>query len=153
MNFFGLFRKRKSPQYLELLEQKRFQDALPEIKQKVREGDPAATGFYGMMFHMGRGVKKDTQEAFCWLLRASNLGHPKSQLALALIYRTGDGIPTNLKEAAHWFFKAAHNGVAEAVIQLIELLEFHPDLIGSAVTKSEYDEIVDRWRDHLSQVK
>ena len=55
---------------------------------------------------LGLGVTKDPVESAKWLVRATNLGHPKAMLELGEAYWKGDGVKQNLITAYTWIWTA-----------------------------------------------
>lgn len=140
------------PEYLHLVQEKRYTDALPFIQKAARNNDAAAIGFLGCMYAMGKGVNKDMEEAYCLLLRAANLGHAKSQMALASMYQSGQGIQQNLREAAYWYYRSARGGYVEAFPFLQDILDDHPELIGPVISKNEVSDLLGAWKLHLANL-
>jgi len=86
------------------------------IKQLADEGCPRAQSNLGFLYHEGKGVSKNYNEAVKWFLKASKKGIAETELGF--MYLIGRGVPEDAKEAAKWFAKAANNGHAGAIYQL-----------------------------------
>jgi TPR repeat protein len=86
------------------------------IKQLADEGCPRAQNNLGFLYHEGKGVSQNYNEAVKWFLKASEKGIAETELGF--MYLIGRGVPEDAKEAAKWFTKAANNGHAGAIYQL-----------------------------------
>lgn len=62
------------------------------------------------MYNEGEGIKKDTNKAIEWYLKAANNGDVDASNNLAIIYAQND----NFSEAYKWFLKAAEQGLASS---------------------------------------
>jgi uncharacterized protein len=67
-----------------------------------------------MMYHDGKGVTQDDEEALKWLRKSANQGYATGQDNLGLMYLNGMGVPQDGNEAALWFRKAADQGYGPA---------------------------------------
>jgi len=68
----------------------------------------------GILLGNGNGVRKNVQEALCWLRKAFRAGDPCAAQNIAITYReNGD-----LKTAFKWFRRAAEVDNGDALIQL-----------------------------------
>lgn len=121
----GLFRKKKKPvqdnSQLELLEQAKtfydnnnYEQALPIFEKFAYEGNDVAQFYYGNMFNLGFGVKRDQEKACQWFIKAAENGNANAANMLGWIY-SGDmyGIK-DLKKSLYWYQKAAERGNGEA---------------------------------------
>ena len=58
------------------------------------------------IYKLGLGVTKDPVESAKWLVRPTNLGHPKAMVELGEAYWKGDGVKQNLITAYTWIWTA-----------------------------------------------
>jgi hypothetical protein len=75
----------------------------------------------GYMYNKGRGVSKDSAEAFKWYLKAAEQGNAAAQYALGLLYEQGKGTAKDKQIAATWYRKAAEQGNENAKKALTRL--------------------------------
>ena len=62
------------------------------------------------VFHKGRGVPQDGNEALRWYRRAAEQGYATAQNSLGALYATGQGVPQGFIHAYRWFSLAAAQG-------------------------------------------
>lgn len=82
--------------------------------QAVQEGNSAASYYLAQMYKDGKGVNKDTRQAFSHMLKAAEGGHADAFYAVAEMYRTGVGTETNRSIAKKWYEKAAVSDAADS---------------------------------------
>ncbi len=59
----------------------------------------------GLMYAIGRGVKKDHAASAHWLRKAAVQNNSDAQLWLAVKYLKGEGVPHDAKQTMHWVAK------------------------------------------------
>lgn len=64
----------------------------------------------GMLYLQGRGVPKDSKEAFKWVAKASENATVQAMISRAVMLATGDGITENDVEARTWYKRASESG-------------------------------------------
>lgn len=69
----------------------------------------------GVIYADGLGVTQDYSEAARHYRRAAEMGHPQSQLNLALLYSQGNGVPLSNLLALQWAMKAEAGGDPQAL--------------------------------------
>ena len=75
------------------------------------EGDKDCMCRLGKSFLNGEnGVRKDYDEAFCWLKKAAELDHPNAMAWLADCYYEGWGCDKNYNQTFFWNKKSAEKG-------------------------------------------
>ena len=84
--------------------------AAREFGKAARQGHLDAQANLGVLFELGRGVKRDHSEAAFWYRMAAENGHLAARFNLALKYRKGQGVPKDLGKAAKWLAEAAAGG-------------------------------------------
>uniref|UniRef100_A0A914XWD2 Uncharacterized protein n=1 Tax=Panagrolaimus superbus TaxID=310955 RepID=A0A914XWD2_9BILA len=83
-------------------------------------GVPEGMYNLALLYEYGRGVPRDYDESFRWLIKASEgkadlmhgSGIPEAQHTLGLKYTEGVGVEKNFKLAIEWYEKAVKNGSA-----------------------------------------
>ncbi|MBR3447790.1 MAG: sel1 repeat family protein [Oscillospiraceae bacterium] len=98
----------------ELIDQERYDEALPIVKQLAVEGDVDAQGYLGWMHLKGCGVEKNDAFAVEWLRKAAEQGNSKAQFNLAYMYEEGRGVKKDGSQAVIWYRKAAEQGDVQA---------------------------------------
>ena len=76
----------------------------------AKKGNAKLQNKIGVMYSSGKGVKKDTKEAFKWFEKSANQGFNWAQFNLADMYYNGTGIEKNLQKAFELFSKASEQG-------------------------------------------
>lgn len=87
-------------------------------KAKALGGAPEDQLELGLLYHEGRGVAQNDEQAAFWYRKAAEQGHPRGQTLFAWCCLFGRGVPKDMAASADWYRKAADQGVAEARIML-----------------------------------
>ncbi len=80
--------------------------ALAEFLPTARQGVVAAQYNVGLLYHRGRGIKRDLTKARKWYRAAANQGHADAQNNLGSLYRRGQGVERNYETAVYWYKRA-----------------------------------------------
>jgi hypothetical protein len=64
-----------------------------------------------------KGLPVNKKQAIKWMMKASEQGHARAQMNLAVTYREGDGTAIDKEQAAHWFKAAAQSGHLPAMTE------------------------------------
>ncbi len=99
--------------------------ALKEITPLAKAGNADAQHLLGLMYYMGRGVKRDYPQALAWHRKAALQGKADAQYVVGAMYYTGNSVPQDQKQAVSWFRKAAEQGHAEAQHALGLMYRYH----------------------------
>lgn len=73
----------------------------------AKQGEAKAQYSLGVMYHDGKGVSQDYQEAIRWYRMAANQGYADAQYNLGVMYRKGLGVPKDYVQAHMWYNLAA----------------------------------------------
>jgi formylglycine-generating enzyme required for sulfatase activity len=87
---------------------------LNSTRQLALQGDVKSMMELGIRLYRGEGVGKNYEEAFLWLHKAAENGHPDAMYSVALMYSRGIGTRQSMRDAATWVTKAASQGHAYA---------------------------------------
>ncbi|MCD4716810.1 MAG: caspase family protein, partial [Desulfobacterales bacterium] len=98
-----------------------YQGALKWFQKAAEKGNAAAQNYIGLIYHEGKGVKRDTAEALRWFQKAADQGHAGAQGHMARIkndlekgsfFDKGLAYYENkdLQEALKWFQRADEKG-------------------------------------------
>ena len=86
--------------------------------QAADQGLPVAQYNLGVMYDIGKGVKKSAEKAAEWWLKAAELGHVSAQFNMGSMYAQGRGVPQDELLAAKFYELAAKQGDTEAQVNL-----------------------------------
>ena len=84
-----------------------FATALRIFTELAKQGHSGAQFNLGVMYHHGRGVKKNYKKAFDLYTKAAAQEHPGAMNNLGRMYRAGHGVKKDFDEALRWFQEAA----------------------------------------------
>ena len=79
-------------------------------ERSANQGDGAAQGFVGALYHGGQGTKQDYQRAMEWYKKAALQGISQAQLGIGSLYGDGKGVEKDNIKARMWFSISLHNG-------------------------------------------
>ncbi|TFW21223.1 sel1 repeat family protein [Massilia arenosa] len=99
--------------------------ALKEIAPLAQAGNADAQHLLGLMYYMGRGVKRDYKQAFEWHRKAALQGKADAEYVIAAMYYQGNAVPQDHRQAVYWFRKAAEQGHAQAQHALGLMYKYH----------------------------
>ena len=80
------------------------------LRPLAAQGVAEAQYQLGFIYHMGKGVAQEYQEAAKWYRLAANQGHAVAQNNLGWLYNEGNGVTQDYQEAAKWYNLAAKQG-------------------------------------------
>jgi uncharacterized protein len=83
---------------------------LQDVKHLAEQGDAVAQAKLGAMYHLGREVEKNEEQAMHWMLKAAEQNYLDAEVFVAAMYDRGMGVPQNVDLATHWYEKAAAKG-------------------------------------------
>jgi TPR repeat protein len=75
----------------------------------------------GVLYHNGKGVQQDYQQARQWYEKAVAAGDAAAMTYIGVLYHNGNGVDRDYKQARHWYEKAATAGNADAKERLKNL--------------------------------
>jgi len=90
-----------------------YYSAFPKFLKLAVQGDSEAQSFLAWMYFKGKGVDKDSSEAFRWFHKLSLEGSDWSgwaQNKLGYMYDLGVGVDENNYKAVKWYRKSANKG-------------------------------------------
>lgn len=102
-----------------------YERALKEVVPLAEAGNADAQHLLGLMYYMGRGVRRDYKEAMLWHRKAALQGKADAQYVVGAMYYTGNSVPLDQKLAVSWFRKAAEQGHPEAQHALGLMYRYH----------------------------
>lgn len=93
------------------------------LARAAARGDAEGQYYLGLLHRSGRGVEKDLEKAFNWLLASAEQGFVESQYELARAYSRGEGTPQSNTDAERWLTEAASSGHVQAQFFLATALD------------------------------
>lgn len=93
----------------ELIQERKFEEALPIIKKSAELGNPEAQYNYAIFLQEGIGIEKNEQEAIKWYSKSSDNGFNDGHYAMMMAYGNGQGIEQNSEKAFEYALKCANN--------------------------------------------
>jgi TPR repeat protein len=121
----------------ELFENERYEEAFEKYRVLAEKGLVAAQLLLGWMYHAGKGVHQNLEEAEKWYQKAAVTDSPEGQFYLATLHRT----KRQYQQAIEWFEKSASQGYSPA-IYLLGKLYYIGD--GVAINKEKAFEYFER---------
>jgi len=88
---------------LEAYERAEYATALHEWQPLADAGVVEAQFNLGLLYYLGRGVRRDVAVAHAWFLRAAKAGYARAQYRVAEMYELGDGVRKDFVQAHYWF--------------------------------------------------
>jgi len=90
-------------------------DAAAEwFRKAADQGNPVAQNSLGVLYHDGRGVPKDFEQAFSWYRKAAAQKYGAGMFNVAISYYNGEGVPEEMVTAYAWMLLADEAGEKEA---------------------------------------
>ncbi|MEQ1674023.1 MAG: tetratricopeptide repeat protein, partial [Candidatus Nitrotoga sp.] len=98
--------------------------AIKWYRLAAEQGLAAAQFSLGLMYHEGKGVPQNFEEAMKWARLAAEQGNASAQSILGGMYFLGQGVPQNFVHAYMWFNIAADNAESDEQKKIIEMRNF-----------------------------
>ena len=92
-----------------LLIESKLSNEIVDLQHKAYLGDADAQYLLADIFQKGRGVAKNSNNAFYWYERSANQGNIAAQFNVWYAYLTGDGVEANLEKSDFWYRIASVN--------------------------------------------
>jgi len=98
--------------------------------------------FYtAMLYDMGKGIVKNSENAVYWYRRAAKAGNHHAQHNLGVAYADGEGVSRDLKKAIYWWQKSASLGNTDSQYNLGMLYA-----MGNETVKRDFNKAHKWWR-------
>lgn len=81
-----------------------------ETRRLAESGDAWYQTELALLYHQGKKLPRDYNEALRWYSLAAAQGFSKAEANLGVMYARGEGVAQDYKLAADWFLKAAGKG-------------------------------------------
>ena len=109
---------------------KRYDEALPLMKEAAEMGEPDALCGLALMYEYGRGVEKDLKASVALFREAAEKGAARGQFNLGFVYYHGRGVEKDYNQAFLWYRKAAEQGHPRAQNELGDLYYYGRGVLG-----------------------
>ncbi|MBN2815207.1 MAG: sel1 repeat family protein [Campylobacterales bacterium] len=104
-----------------LVQQKRFQEAYPELLDAAKKHFVPAQHILALMYLNGDGIEKNYKYAHYWFVQAASAEFPPSLYDLGAMYRNGEGVEKNNEIAKEFYIRSAKLNYALAMQELIKV--------------------------------
>jgi TPR repeat protein len=98
----------------QLIAEKRYDEALPLLREQADQNDAKAQGQIGRMYFEGKGVPQDYNKAAEWTHKSAEGGDPGAQYMLAWFYYKGIGVPQDYMKSVAWAQQSSDKGDVDA---------------------------------------
>ena len=95
-----------------------YADAFKQFLTLAEEGNALAQSSTGVLYDMGKGVKKDYDKAVEWYHKSAEQGNQFGQFNLGTMYYMGTGVSKDILTACKWFALATRQGNGQARIHM-----------------------------------
>lgn len=103
-----------------LFDEGKYKEALQKYRELAEGGSLGAQLRVGWMYHKGKGVKQDLEQARWWYNKAAESGDPAGQFYLGTLHKT----KKEYEQAVEWFEKAASQAYMPALYALGKMFEY-----------------------------
>ena len=93
-------------------------EALSQVREAAKGGDPTALDWLGWFYDEGRVVVADKAKAADYYRQAAEKGEPHAEWRYGVMLDTSEGMPLDSKAAMGWFRKAAAQGFSNAYVSM-----------------------------------
>ena len=108
-----------------LLEQEKFEEALPKLQALAEAGDLYALNTLGTLYFNGDGVEQDTKKGIELTFKAAEQGYADAQTAMGDFFNFGAIEDENgADKAIEWYEKAADQGDTHAMIMIAYVYDY-----------------------------
>ncbi len=87
---------------------------IDDLLVNAQAGDANSQYTLGVMYHVGRNVGQDYNEAIKWFSKAAEQGNAKAQYELGQMYENGQSVVQNYSLAFEWYAKSSIQSYAKA---------------------------------------
>jgi TPR repeat protein len=92
--------------------------SIDELLVQAQAGDANSQYTLGVMYHVGRNVGQDYNEAIKWFSKSAEQGNAKAQYELGQMYENGQSLAQNYNLAFEWYAKSAIQSYAKSQYSL-----------------------------------
>ena len=100
-----------------------YEAAFNEWLPLADDGDPMGLYGLGILYHEGKGVSQDYDEALMLFEEAADFGNEFALNKLGVMHDNGQGVLTDYEIAWDYYMQAAEEGVTEAIFNLGVMLD------------------------------
>jgi len=110
INVFGQTADELNEQSKKLIEQQKFEEAIPILKQAAELGNAEAQYNLGYCYRAGSGVEQNTEKGIEWFAKSAEQGFNDGLYQMMMAYGNGDGVEQDYKKGFEFGLKCAENG-------------------------------------------
>ncbi len=107
--------------------------ALKKLTPLAAKGNAEAQSLLGLMYDLGKGLPRDTDQALRWYKAAADQGSAAGEFHLGTIYLNGAGAVRDTVQGLKWLTLAANQGLSDAALVLgmayMNLKDFPHDFV------------------------
>lgn len=119
INIFGQSAEELNDKSKELIEQQKFNDAIPILKQAAELGNAESQYNLGYCYQAGVGVDQNLEKAIEWYLKSAEQGFNDALYQMMMAYGNGSGVEQNMVKAFSYALKCAENNDATCMFNVI----------------------------------
>ncbi|WP_255462744.1 tetratricopeptide repeat protein [Galbibacter sp. BG1] len=99
INVFGQTADELNEQSKKLIEQQKFEEAIPILKKLAGLGNAEAQYNLGYCYRSGAGVEQNTEKGIEWFAKSAEQGFNDGLYQMMMVYGNGDGVEQDYKKA------------------------------------------------------
>lgn len=119
INVFGQSAEELNDKSKELIEQEKFNEAIPILKQAAELGNAESQYNLGYCYQAGVGVDQNLEKAIEWYLKSAEQGFNDALYQMMMAYGNGSGVEQNMEKAFSYALKCAENNDATCMFNII----------------------------------
>lgn len=119
INVFGQNVEELNKNSKELIEQQKFDEAIPILKEAADLGNAESQYNLGYCYQAGFGVEPNLEKAIEWYLKSAEQGFNNGLYQMMMAYGTGTGVEQNMEKAFAYALKCAENDDATCMFNVI----------------------------------
>lgn len=94
----------------QLIEQQKFEEAIPILKQAAELGNAESQYNLGYSYRAGTGIDQDIEKGIYWFAKSAEQGFNDGLYQMMMAYGNGDGIVQDYTKAFEFGLRCAENG-------------------------------------------
>lgn len=119
INAFGQSAEELNDKSKELIEQQKYNEAIPILKQAAELGSAESQYNLGYCYQSGVGVDQNLEKAIEWYLKSAEQGFNDALYKMMMAYGNGSGVEQNMERAFSYALKCAENNDATCMFNVI----------------------------------
>lgn len=119
INVFGQNAEQLNEQSKELIEQQKFDEAIPILTEAAELGSAESQYNLGYCYQAGIGVEQTMEKAIEWYSKSAEQGFNDALYQMMMAYGNGSGVKQNMEKAFSYALKCAENNDATCMLNVI----------------------------------